>query len=76
MKSNHKSKSESSEEPGHFGIKEVMNVREVADYLGYSERTVYKLIKEEGLPAINIRGQFRFKKDIVDMWLKDRMTTK
>jgi predicted DNA-binding transcriptional regulator AlpA len=32
-------------------IKEVMDSKELAEYLGYTQRTIYKLIKEEGLPA-------------------------
>jgi len=54
-------------------VKEVMDSRELAEYLGYTPRTIYKLIREEGLPATRIRGQFRFKKDMVDRWLEDRM---
>jgi len=33
-----------------------------------------KEVKEEGLPATRIRGQFRFKKDMVDRWLEERMS--
>ena len=31
-----------------------MDSGELADYLGYTQRSIYKLIKEEGLPAIRI----------------------
>jgi len=53
--------------------KEIMDTKELAKYLGYTERTIYKLIKEEGLPAIRIRGQFRFRKSLVDQWLEERI---
>ena len=56
--------------------KEIMDARELAAYLGYTPRTIYKLIKEEGLPAIRIRGHFRFKKARVDQWLEERMDTR
>lgn len=49
-----------------------MDSKELAEYLGYSQRSIYNLIKDEGLPTINIRGQFRFKKDIVDKWLEEK----
>jgi len=55
-------------------VKEVMDSGELAEYLGYTPRTIYKLIKEEGLPATRIRGQFRFKKELVDRWLEERMS--
>ncbi|MFQ6003209.1 MAG: helix-turn-helix domain-containing protein [Candidatus Zixiibacteriota bacterium] len=55
-------------------VKEVMDSGELAEYLGYTRRTIYKLIREEGLPATRIRGQFRFKKELVDRWLEERMS--
>ncbi len=54
-------------------VKEVMNSGELAEYLGYTPRTIYKLIRAEGLPASRIGGQFRFKKKLVDRWLDERM---
>ncbi len=56
-------------------VKEIMDSRELAEYLGYTLRTIYKLVKEEGLPVTRLRGQFRFKKDLVDKWLEERMYT-
>ena len=53
-------------------VKEIMDSSDLAEYLGYTPRTIYKLIKEESLPVIRIRGQFRFKKDLVDSWLEER----
>jgi len=55
-------------------VKALMDSTELAAYLGYTQRTIYKLIKEDRLPAINIRGQFRFRKDVVDRWLEERMS--
>lgn len=55
-------------------VKEVMDSGELAEYLGYTQRTIYKLIREEGLPATRIRGQFRFKKELVDRRLEERMS--
>ena len=52
---------------------QIMTLREVAKYLGLHAMTVYKLTREGRMPAAKIGGQWRFKKDILDAWLLDRM---
>ncbi len=54
-------------------FKELMNIGDLAEYLGYTKRTIYKLIKEEGLPATKIRRQYRAKKNMVDKWVEDKI---
>lgn len=49
---------------------QIMTVEEVAKYLGVHEVTVYRLIKETDIPVFKLKGQWRFKKDILDDWLK------
>jgi len=51
-------------------IKEIMNLREVAEYLGLNERTVYNLVKKGEIPAIRIGKQWRIKKENIDMMFK------
>ncbi len=55
-------------------VQELMDSSELAAYLGLTQRTIYKLIKVDRLPVIKIGGQFRFKKDVVDRWLEERMS--
>jgi excisionase family DNA binding protein len=57
-------------------FKELMNIDDLAEYLGYTKRTIYKLIKEEGLPATKIRTQYRAKKSMVDKWIEDKIHRK
>jgi excisionase family DNA binding protein len=57
-------------------FKELMNIDDLAEYLGYTKRTIYKLIKEEGLPAAKIRTQYRAKKSIVDKWIENKIYRK
>jgi excisionase family DNA binding protein len=52
---------------------QIMTLSEVAKYLGIHQVTVYRLIKETDIPAIKLRGQWRFKKDLLDNWLQDGM---
>ncbi len=49
--------------------KNVMSVQETADYLGFSDAKVYKLIEAKKIPASRVGRQYRFLKDVLDMWL-------
>ena len=55
---------------------QIMTLREVAKFLGVHEVTIYRLIKETDIPAIKLRGQWRFKKDVLDSWLMAGMAKK
>ena len=55
---------------------QIMNIKEVAKYLGVHPITVYRLVKETDMPTLKLRGQWRFKKDILDTWLAKHMKRK
>ena len=73
-----KADARSSETPGGSQPQrtQIMTLREVAKYLGVHEVTIYRLIKETDIPAIKLRGQWRFKKDVLDGWLMAGMAKK
>lgn len=48
---------------------DIMSIREVAVYLNFSEKKIYNLVKNRGIPFRKIGGQYRFVKDIIDEWL-------
>ena len=50
--------------------------KELANYLGIGRTTIYNLIKKKKIPASKIGKQYRFSKDVVDSWLKDKIITK
>jgi excisionase family DNA binding protein len=52
---------------------QIMTPKEAAKYLGFHLVTIYRLLKKHEIPAVKIGGQWRFKKDILDAWLTDRM---
>lgn len=56
--------------------KQVMDIKELAEYLGIGKSTIYNLIKKKKIPASKIGKQYRFSKDVVDSWLKDKIITK
>ena len=48
---------------------EIMNTKEVAQYLGIHEKQVYVLIKERKVPATRITGKWVFPKKMIDEWI-------
>ena len=48
---------------------ELMNTKEVAQYLGIHEKQVYLLIKERKVPATRITGKWVFPKNMIDEWI-------
>jgi len=53
--------------------KQIMTLGDVAKYLGLHIMTVYKLTRSGRLPAAKVGGQWRFKRDVLNDWLKTQM---
>ena len=53
-------------------VKSIMNVEEVAEYLGFSVKKIYRLVETNKIPASKVGRQYRFLKEAVDDWLEDR----
>jgi len=56
--------------------KQIMDIKELSEYLGIGKSKIYSLIKHKKIPASKIGRQYRFSKDIVDSWLKDKIITR
>jgi len=52
--------------------KEIMTVKQVAEYLQMDEHTIYKLARSGQIPSLKIAGQWRFKKDVIDKWISEQ----
>jgi excisionase family DNA binding protein len=52
--------------------REVMNIRQAADYLGVSPDTLYKYVGEEKIPAFKLGNRWRFKKSRLDQWMEEK----
>lgn len=55
--------------------KEIMDVKELADYLGIGKSKIYSLIRNKKIPASKIGRQYRFSKNVIDTWLKEKIIT-
>lgn len=49
---------------------DIMNTKEVAQYLGIHEKQVYALIREGRIPATRITGKWIFPKKLIDEWIE------
>ena len=56
-----------------YNHSEIMNAKEVAKYLGIHVISVYRLIKDTNIPTFKLKGQWRFKKPILDEWIKNKI---
>ncbi len=50
-------------------VREVMDIRQAADYLGISADTLYKYASESFIPAFKLGNRWRFKKSRIDEWM-------
>ena len=48
---------------------EMMNTREVADYLRIKERKVYDLVRMRRIPCSRVAGKWLFPKALIDLWV-------
>ena len=54
-------------------VPEVMDIITLSMYLGLGRSKIYNLIRQRKIPASRIGRQYRFSKDLVDAWLKERL---
>jgi excisionase family DNA binding protein len=54
---------------------EMMNTKEVAQYLGIHEKQVYALIKSKRIPSTRITGKWIFPKKLIDEWIESNAKT-
>ncbi len=56
--------------------KEIMDIKELSNYLGIGKSKIYALIRSKKIPASKIGRQYRFSKSVIDNWLKEKIITK
>ena len=47
-----------------------LSVTEISKYLGITNDSVYKWVKEKGMPAHRLGKLWKFKTDEVDVWMR------
>ena len=50
-------------------VREVMDIRQAAEYLGISSDTLYRYASAAFVPAFKLGNRWRFKKSLLDAWM-------
>jgi excisionase family DNA binding protein len=53
---------------------EIMTTQEVAEYLRLAEATIYKLAQTGEIPAVKVGHTWRFKRELIDEWFRQKTT--
>lgn len=56
------------------GEGEILTIKQVAQYLKVTERTIYRLAASEGIPAFKVGGSWRFRRSDLDDWIAGRIS--
>lgn len=48
----------------------ILTIKEIAEYLKVTERTIYRLAAAKQMPAFKIGGSWRFSRQDIDGWIK------
>ncbi|MDN5934626.1 MAG: helix-turn-helix domain-containing protein [Nitrosospira sp.] len=48
---------------------EILTIKQVADYLKVTERTIYRLAAAKKIPAFKVGGTWRFSRVDIDRWI-------
>ena len=57
-------------------VREVMDIRQAADYLGISGDTLYRYASESFIPAFKLGNRWRFRKSLLDAWMDEKSGVK
>ncbi len=52
--------------------KDILTIKEVAEYLKITERTLYRLVQEGKIPAFKVGGSWRFQLSDIKAWIADQ----
>jgi len=56
-------------------MREIMSLGQTAEYLRVSKITMYRNMKNGKIPSMKIGGAYRFKRSVIDSWIKQKTTS-
>ncbi len=59
-----------TERRASWEAREVMDIRQAAEYLGISSDSLYKYASENVIPAFKLGNRWRFKRSLLDGWME------
>jgi len=57
-------------------VENLMDIKQVAEYLQMNKMTVYKLAQQGTIPAFKVASEWRFKKELIEQWLMNQLKGK
>lgn len=51
----------------------ILTIREVADFLKIGEKTAYAMAQGGELTGFKVRGQWRFRRSDIDIWIRSQV---
>ena len=51
---------------------EILTIKQLADYLRVTDRTIYRLASARKIPAFKVGGMWRFSRAGIDSWIKQQ----
>jgi len=57
-------------------MENLMDIKQVAEYLQMNKMTVYKLAQQGTIPAFKVASEWRFKKELIEQWLMNQLKGK
>lgn len=54
-------------------VGDILTIKQLAEYLMVSEKTVYRMLDRNELPAMRVGAQWRFRRHDIDAWLTDEV---
>ena len=51
---------------------DILTIKEVADYLKLTERTLYRLVQEGQVPGFKVGNSWRFKRADIERWIEEQ----
>ena len=58
--------------PASLGSGEILVIKQVAEYLKVTERTIYRLAAAKKIPAFKVGGTWRFSRTDIDSWIRQQ----
>jgi len=62
--------------PTNTGEEAILTIKQVAEYLKVTERTIYRLAAAKKIPAFKVGGTWRFARADIDSWIKQQSAAK
>jgi PTS system nitrogen regulatory IIA component len=52
---------------------EILTIKQLSEYLMVSEKTIYRMLERNSLPALRVGGQWRFRRKDIDAWIDNQV---